>query len=340
MLQIAQQLKNDSLLATSYDWIGYYFSVDKGNFTTALEYYFKALPLAEKFNDKRKISSLYFDIASVYFNLKNLDEFFKFAYKGGENLPDKSSPKYDYMLVQYQRNMATYYLEKMQLDSALVYAQAAGQTSERLKTILFKIQTLTLLAVTYSKMNEDELADVYFNKAKNAADSIAVRKETFYRRYITFLLERNRMDEARLQTENFWNIACKTQNLNVKLLAAGYKRNVFDRLNNTDSAYYYSKVESETRELIFNQSNLNTIQALAFKEQLRVIEDSAKKSEEEQQRQQNIQFALIALGIVSFIILFFLLSRSIIVTEKWISFFGILGLLIVFEFINLLIHPF
>ena len=27
-------------------------------------------------------------------------------------------------------------------------------------------------------------------------------------------------------------------------------------------------------------------------------------------------------------------------TEKWISFFGILGLLIVFEFINLLIHPF
>ncbi|MBL7941339.1 MAG: hypothetical protein JNM00_01145 [Flavobacteriales bacterium] len=47
-----------------------------------------------------------------------------------------------------------------------------------------------------------------------------------------------------------------------------------------------------------------------------------------------------ALGIVSFLILFFLLSRSIIVTEKWISFFGILGLLIVFEFINLLIHPF
>jgi CDP-diglyceride synthetase len=34
------------------------------------------------------------------------------------------------------------------------------------------------------------------------------------------------------------------------------------------------------------------------------------------------------------------LSRSIVVNEKWISFFGILGLLIVFEFINLLIHPF
>ncbi len=340
LLQIAQQLKNDSLLATSYDWIGYFFSLKKGDNTTALEYYFKALPLAEKYNDKRRISSLYFDISSVYYYLKNYDEYFHFTKKGGENLPDKSSIKHDYMLVQFQRNMGTYYLEKIKLDSALYYAQAALQTSERLKLRLYKLQTLTLMSVIYSKMNEDELADVYFNKAKNAADSITVRKEVFYKRYITFLIGRSRIDEAKLLTEKFWDVACDTQNLNFKLLAAGYKRDMFERVNKIDSAYYYSKVESEIRELIFNQNNLNTIQALAFKAQLRVIEDSAKKSEEEQQRQQNIQFALIALGIVSFIILFFLLSRSIIVTEKWISFFGILGLLIVFEFINLLIHPF
>ena len=34
------------------------------------------------------------------------------------------------------------------------------------------------------------------------------------------------------------------------------------------------------------------------------------------------------------------MSRSIIVNEKWIEFLGLLGLLIVFEFINLLIHPY
>jgi hypothetical protein len=37
---------------------------------------------------------------------------------------------------------------------------------------------------------------------------------------------------------------------------------------------------------------------------------------------------------------FSLLSHSIIVNEKWIEYLGILGLLIVFEFINLLIHPY
>jgi hypothetical protein len=60
---------------------------------------------------------------------------------------------------------------------------------------------------------------------------------------------------------------------------------------------------------------------------------------ENAERRLNIQYALIALGIVTFLVLFLLLSSSIIVSEKWISFFGILSLLIVFEFLNLIIHP-
>ena len=63
LLQIAQQLKNDSLLAISYNWAGSYMGFMKDDNTAALEYYFKALPLAEKAGDKRRISSLYFDIA-------------------------------------------------------------------------------------------------------------------------------------------------------------------------------------------------------------------------------------------------------------------------------------
>ena len=92
LLQIAQKLKNDSLLAISYDWIGYYFFGSKGDNSTALEYFFRALPLAEKYNDKRRISSIYFDISTIYYYLKNIDDFFKFNKKGGENLPIKLHP--------------------------------------------------------------------------------------------------------------------------------------------------------------------------------------------------------------------------------------------------------
>lgn len=340
LLQIAQQLKNDSLFATSYDWIGYFFSIKKGDNATALEYYFKALPLAIKSKDNRRISSIYFDIASTYFFLKNYDEFFNFTKKGGENLPDKTSPKYAFMLVQFQRNIGTYYLEKNRLDSALYYIQAAIQTSEPIKNKLYKVQTKTLLANIYAKMNENELADVYFKKAQIENDSIVARKDIFYRRYITFLLNNNQMGEAKLQAGNFWSFASQTGNLNIKLLAAGYKKDLFDKLNQIDSAYYYSKKEAEIRELIFNQNNQNVIQAMAFKEQLRSIEDKAKEAEEVLQRKENIQYALIALGIIILLTLYLLLSRSFITNTKLIEFFGVVALLIVFEFLNLLLHPF
>jgi hypothetical protein len=46
------------------------------------------------------------------------------------------------------------------------------------------------------------------------------------------------------------------------------------------------------------------------------------------------------LGIVVLVALYLLLSRSFITSAKAIEFFGIIALLIVFEFLNLLLHPF
>ena len=79
---------------------------------------------------------------------------------------------------------------------------------------------------------------------------------------------------------------------------------------------------------------------MEFNEQLRSIEDNAKKAEEARQRKQNIQYALIALGIILFTMLFLLLSRSFITNVRLIKFLGILALLLVFEFINMLAHSY
>ena len=73
---------------------------------------------------------------------------------------------------------------------------------------------------------------------------------------------------------------------------------------------------------------------------LLVNESAAEKVKEEQQRKQNIQYALLALGILSFIILFLALSRRHITNTKVIQFLGVVALLVVFEFLNLLLHPF
>lgn len=103
----------------------------------------------------------------------------------------------------------------------------------------------------------------------------------------------------------------------------------------TQSTFDSKQFPKENNSLRTIQQN----QLLTFDEELSQKEISKEILKAAEERQQNIQYALIALGIIGFIILFLLLSRTIIVNEKLISFFAILGLLVVFEFINLLIHP-
>jgi hypothetical protein len=246
------------------------------------------------------------------------------------------------MLVQYQRFMAFMFLDKKQLDSALYYAQISNQTAERLNNNLYKFQTLKILAGAYEEKKEPEIANVYRQKAMAVAQLFKgnLRKFEAYNAYVGYLIRADSLKEATVLANKMWSIAQQEQNQGLILGAATAKRTLYDKLNKTDSAYYYAKVEIETRKLVFDEEKLSGIQAMGLKEQLRKMDEAAKDEEVKQQRKQNIQYIFLAIGIVTFLILFFLLSRSIVVTEKWISFFGILGLLIVFEFINLLIHPF
>ena len=342
LLQIAQQLKSDSLLAISYNWIGAYMGFEKGDNTASLEYYFKALPLAEKAHDKRRVSSLYFDIALVYFILNNNEEARKNIKKGGENLPDQSSPMYNFMLVQYQRNMAKYYLVSQQYDSALHFAQALTETSKKLESFAFSYGAFYLSGSIYEKLGDKEMAEVYFKKAMGMDSLIGTNtnKLDFYDTYIQFLLNSRRIKEAHEKAKELMELGKQGNNNNLKLSAARFMQQTFEVLHQTDSAYYYAKLKDELNASIFSQENINKTQALAFNDQLRIIEDNAKKAEEDQQRRENIQYVLIALGIICFVFIFLLLSRSFMTNTRIIEFLGVVALLIVFEFINLLLHPF
>lgn len=341
LLKIAQQEKDDSLLAISYNWIGAYFAFTKGDNVSALEYFFKGIPLAEKTKDKRRISSLYFDISVAYDDLHNYEEAFKNNIKGGENLPDKSHPLYDFMLVQYLRGMCIYYVAINQADSALHYAQLMNESSRKVNVDNFRFSALFLSGAAYAENNDIEMADLYYKRANAMSNSIHLTalKTNFYLHYINFLLNSKKIEEAKKTSEQALNLAKESNNNLLKLDAAGFMRQVYDSLHQTDSAYFYSKLEATTNALIFNENNNNKLQALAFNEQIRNIEEQAKEKQAAEERRQNIQYISIGLGIIIFIILFLLVSRTVIANERLISFFGVLGLLAVFEFVNLLIHP-
>lgn len=187
LLQIAQTLRNDSLLAISYNIIGQYISRVKGDNATGLDYFFKAIPLAEKAHDKRRLSSIYFDLAIVYSNLQNNEAFGKYIRKGGENLPDTSHPLYNFMLVQYQRGMATYFVLKNQPDSALVYAQPLTITSQRINSQLYIFNALFLNGAVQDQLGDKEMAALYFKKAlAQSASKSAYSQLLFAGIYIPF----------------------------------------------------------------------------------------------------------------------------------------------------------
>jgi hypothetical protein len=91
---------------------------------------------------------------------------------------------------------------------------------------------------------------------------------------------------------------------------------------------------------LYNTKTIQQAQLMTFEENARQQELAVVNARIKEQHRQNIQFALIALGITTFIILFLLLSRSFITNTKVIELLGVFALLIVFEFLNLLTGPF
>ncbi len=90
-----------------------------------------------------------------------------------------------------------------------------------------------------------------------------------------------------------------------------------------------------TKDSLFSQEQNLQIEGMTFNEKMRQLDIERLKEKDAEERNHNLQYAAIAIALVTFLILFLLLSRSIIVKTKFIEFFGVLGLLAVFEFKSL-----
>lgn len=114
----------------------------------------------------------------------------------------------------------------------------------------------------------------------------------------------------------------------------------YEKLDRNDSAFKYFRMATIAKDSIFTTEKTRSIQIMDFQEKIRLQELAIENEKAELRRKQNLQYVLIALGIVVFIMLFLLLSQSIIIQPKIIKYLGVIVLLIVFEFFNLLLHPF
>ncbi len=230
------------------------------------------------------------------------------------------------------------------LDSAYTYVQKCLAMQFR----LFQGKNIvgggihSTMGIIYFKMGKEQLAVEFFRQSFQLNEEVNEIR-LLARGYCEFAEHFDRFHQQNsaifYATKGF--LIDQQFNLLVQQLrAATLLTKLYKHSTKIDSAFKYQQLMIDTRESVFSNEKINRLQTLEFNEQLRQQELALEKAKSKEERKLNIQYALIALGIISFIILFLLLSHSFITNTKLINFFSVMALLIVFEFLNLLLHPY
>ena len=312
-----------------------------GNYPKALEVSIQALQINEKINNLDGRQRNFNNIGNIYIFQEDYRQALDYLYRAksvGEMKNDNIARK---ALLSTYVNIASAYDSLKIFDSATLYA-------EQTKAIAYKMNFPRLIGSALS-----ELGSINFKTEQN---TLALE---YYRLSIPYSKEAN--NDLRL-SQTFLAVAKVFQKLaqrdSVVFYAGqslqvsrqkGFIKEVRDaarflsyyyRKFNADSAFYYQDISRAANDSIFSQQKQRQFQSLAFDEKLRQQEIASSELKTKEERTRNLQYAAIALGLITFVILFLLLSHSIIANQKLIRFFGVVALLMVFDFINLYIHPY
>ena len=297
----------------------------------------KGLVLAEKANNFSLLAMVKNQMAHTYRDRDEWDNAFK-GYAAA--LDDAVKGKNEVIKIWPLMNLGVCYLNLNKLDSALKYLQRAYELSITINQwdlpyMLWNLGSVhsklgnTLLAVSYFKMSiQMSENSKRYRQLNFAYTGLAEHFQRMNQRDSCILYFKKAL--AAVEQTPFFFMSVKP----AKMLAELYEK------NNCDSTLKYANIYKIANDSVFSNKINQQIQVMTFDEELRQQELTTEKLKADKERKQNLQYALLALGIITFIILFLLLSRSFITNTKLIEFFGVIALLIVFEFLNLLLHPF
>jgi tetratricopeptide (TPR) repeat protein len=333
MFAIAKESKRDSMMALIYRAIGNRYVV-KTDYNFSIVNYAKGLDYTT--GDDQRRAGLYLNIAYVYIVTENTKVALEYIQKGkvigqtGQNL--------------YFENLlyGLIYNDLGKPDSALFYFRQAENLPIKITDPLLISVALLQTGKAYQLMGDADLAETYYKKTmayckEKYLPSSIIRAGNIY---CYFLMKTGKYDEAKKIALASLEVAKRTDINEGIASVAEVLRKIYTHTTEKDSIIYYSQLQIDYKDSVSNQKKQSEFQNLTFSQQLHEIDEQARTKEAADEQRKNIQFVLMAFGIISFIIIFLLLSRSVITNTKMIEFLGVIALLIVFEFVNLLIHPF
>lgn len=309
-----------------------------GDYTTALAMCLPVLASFEKRKDTIGIISAFRKISICYEFAYNFEQAVFWCKKA---IPYVIALNDEQELSNSYNDIGATYAKANMPDSGIVYAQLAVNIDLRMNNEINLPFSLSTLAENYIASKNYDLAVPFLNKSlsyalkSNNPWAIGFTQMDLAQAYQGL----KNYDSAVHYAQQSIKLAVPNSLQEIMLKSYTVICEVYEATNKQDSANKYFRLAAITKDSLYTIEKLNYAQTISFREQLKEQEIAAEKEKAEAERKNNIQYIGIAIGILLFIILFLLLSRSIIVNEKVISFLGILGLLVVFEFINLIFHP-
>jgi tetratricopeptide (TPR) repeat protein len=339
LLKQAEADKNSIEESSAYSFFGQGYRL-LGNNVKALSYHQKAIALAEQINNPSLLSLVENQMAHIYKDRNESEKAIQ-LYRSAAAHGQQGDAKF-FEAAAYS-NLGYVYLSTNSLDSSMMFSQKAYEfyrhsTNEAvLQTALPFV--FGNMANVQSKLGNSQLAIGYYNMAlANCSPSSAKYLNIIYTGLAQHYQSQHQKDSSEYYARKAIAIVTNSPLFYLSSAPAQLLSTMYEN-NNCDSTLKYAKIFKTANDSLFNNKTNQQIQLMTFDEDLRQQQLAQEKIKTDEQRHQNIQFALIAFGIISFIVIFLLFSRSIVANEKLISFFGILGLLVVFEFVNLLLHP-
>ena len=344
MKNIAEAINNNKYLRRAYWGIAQGFFA-QGKTAQALQVQYKSLAISEALNDSLSISNTFLGIGNSY---KEYGDFIKALYfykKGNEfalAIHDEIQLHLTYL------NLGYTYAQLNKLDSALYYTQQGytiGVKRNGEKGVFLRIAEIFLGDIEF-KLGNYKVAEGYYSAAYTKM--LLERQTKFGSRPLVWVSlglancykVLNNIDSAFVYAKSGLTIAKKIDYLKGMRDAQRVNSELFDAKHQIDSAYYYHKLYVASNDSLYNRDKSSALESLNFEKSLEEQQKQAETAKQKSDRQHNIQLAIIAIGIITGIIIFLLLSNSFIVSHKVVGFLSVLVLLVVFEFINLLLHPF
>jgi hypothetical protein len=309
-----------------------------GDNAQALEYYLKRLNIEEKRDRPDNIAIIYMNVANVY-NRNNEQEKASLYILKADSIINEH--RYHDLKLYAYLNTGNILEKANKLSEALYYTINCYQLALAANDSLMIGSALNNLGNIYRKKLEYHTAIDYYFKSQpyiNAANDNQTLSEGIIglsKAYHEIGLADSALFFARLAYE----ISNKNSLLTNALNSSNLLSELFSDFKKYDSAFLYQATSTRLKDSIQGNEKIKLLESLSIQEQLREQRMAALKEKEKEENRQRLQLLSIGIFIPVFFLFSIFMSRRKI-HKKVIEFLGILSLLLFFEYLTLVIHPF